>query len=238
MKPVLHLHNYISGLPDPIRQDFESRCHQRRFTKDEVVYSQGDTPTSMYQLVRGGVKLSNYSLEGREFIAGELREGDCFGEMGLIDGLPRVSHAVATCDTELRALSKRDFDSLNLLYPEFSRQMMLILCRRVRYLYSLNAEASGLGLRERLALCLCRLAYSHGHRNENNEICVAISQEELGRMLGASRQTINKELNVLAGQAGVELRYGKIYLTDLAGLEQNYGYLLGEEHITATYGQE
>ncbi len=238
MKAIQHMHDFISELPDPIRADVASRAHQRKFAKAETVYCQGDLPTSMYQIVSGSVKLCNYSLEGAEFIAGEFRQGDCFGEMGLVDGLPRVSHAVATSDTVLQVIGKQDFDALNLLYPEFSRQVMLILCRRVRYTYGLHAEATGHGLHERLAVHLYRLAHSHGCLDESEHLYVAISQEELGRMLGASRQSINKELKTLAREGSVDLRYGKIYLTDLAGMEQRYGHLLGEEQITAAYGED
>ena len=77
----------------------------------------------MFQLITGGVKLCNYSIDGREFVAAEFRPGDCVGEMGLIDGLPRVSHAVATADSLLRVLRKEDFDYLVVHYPEFARHV-------------------------------------------------------------------------------------------------------------------
>ncbi len=229
------MHNFLNELPEPVSAEVERRSRLRRVAGGEVIYSQGDAPSELYQVLSGSIKLCNYSVDGREFLAGEFRAGDCFGEMGLIDGLPRVSHAVAVHDTSLRVLGRQDFDELNRAFPEFSRQVMLMLCRRVRFLYGLQAEASGLSLHQRLARTLCRLAYSQGARDGAGELYVVISQEELGRMLGVSRQTINKELKTLVEEGAIDLRYGKIQLTDLDGLRERYESLMGSEQITPGY---
>ncbi len=235
MKTIPHMHDYFSELPEPVRQEIESRCRQRKVCKGDALYRQGDSPDEMYQLITGGVKLCNYSVDGREFVAAEFRPGDCVGEMGLIDGLPRVSHVVATTDSLVRVLRKADFDYLVETYPEFSRQVMLTLCRRLRWAYGLNAEASGLSLHQRLTLHLYRLAQSHGIRDEAGALYIGISQEELGRMLGASRQTVNKELKALMEEGCVDLRYGKIYLINLEAMCEQYEAILGAEQITAAY---
>jgi len=235
MKTIPHMHDFISGLPETVRAEVESRCRQRRVCAGEAVYCQGDQAIEMYQLVTGSVKLCNYSFDGREFVSIEFRAGDCFGEMGLIDGLPRVSHAVATADCLLKVMTKQDFDHCVRTYPEFAQQVMLTLCRRSRYAYGMLAEAGGLNLRQRLALQLFRLGHSHGCRDGAGDLYISISQEELGRMLGASRQTINKCLQELVRERSVELRYGKIYLVDLEGMQARYEPLMGLEQIAASY---
>ena len=219
----------------PLRLEVDARCKTRVIAKGEAVYRQGEPSTEIYRLVSGAVKLCSYSVEGREFVASGFRAGDCFGEMGVIDGLPRVSHAEATEDCVLNVLSKTEFDRFVKKYPEFSQQVMVMLCRRLRFAYAVNAETSGLALHQRLALHLYRLAYSQGSPTKDGEFVINISQEELGRMLGASRQTVNKELKKLVSEGSVDLRYGKIYVTDLECIRSNYEYLMGAEQIAATY---
>ena len=235
MKTIPHMHDFFSELPDSVRLEVEARSRQRKVCKDEIVYCQGDKPNEMYQLISGGIKLCNYYIDGREFVAAEFRPGDCVGEMGLIDGLPRVSHAIATTDSLLRVLRKEDFDHLVATHTEFAQQVMLTLCRRLRWAYGLNAEASGLALQQRLALHLYRLAQSHARRDDAGGLYISISQEQLARMLGASRQTINKELRALLEEGSVDLRYGKIYLNDLEGMCEKYELMLGGEQITSAY---
>lgn len=235
MKTIPHMHDFFSDLPEDVLRAVESCSRNRKVSKDDAIYRQGDLPTEMYQLLSGGIKLCSYSLDGREFVTAEFRPGDCFGEMGLIDGLPRVSYAIATEDSEFRVLSKSDFDALIREHPAFSSQVMLTLCRRNRWAYGLVAEANGLLLQQRLALHLFRLAQSHGVKDGEGSLYISMSQEQLGRMLGASRQTINKELKGLMKEGFVDLRYGKIYVSNLEELCARYEPMLGAEQITAAY---
>ncbi|TDG12840.1 Crp/Fnr family transcriptional regulator [Seongchinamella unica] len=237
MRVIPHMHAFVSELSPEARQAFEELSVLRRVGKGEAVYRQGDKPNELYQLVEGRVRLCNYSLEGREVVSGEFQPGDCFGEMGLIDGLPRVSHAIASCDSAVRVLSRAGFDELTTRYPEVDRKIALMMCHRVRYLYALNEEASELTLHQRVARCVLRMAYSRDSNNPERELFIAISQEELGQMLGASRQSINKELKALVCEGIIELRYGRIYIQDLERLKDQYEYLLAGEPITPGYQQ-
>lgn len=233
MIAVPHLHDFINQLPDALRQTVLVRARSRSVPKGDAVYRQGDEPTEWFQIVSGGVKLCSYSMEGDELVTLELRDGDCFGEMGVIDGLPRVSHAMAARDCELRVWSRADFEALTGEEPAFNRNVMRMLARRSRLAYCMFVESSGLSLRERLAVALCRLAY--GLFEDPAETDIPISQEGLGQMLGASRQSVNKELQHLASEQLITLRYGKIRVTDLAELVRRYGYLVGTEPIAASY---
>ncbi|RLQ22285.1 Crp/Fnr family transcriptional regulator [Seongchinamella sediminis] len=229
------MHAFVSELSPEARGAFEALSSLRRLGKGEAVYRQGDEPNELYQLVEGRVRLCNYSLEGKEVVSGEFQPGDCFGEMGMIDGLTRVSHAIASCDCVVRVLSRAGFDTLTAKFPEVDRKIAVMLCHRVRYLYSLNEEASELTLHQRVARCVLRMAYSRESNNPERELYIAISQEELGQMLGASRQSINKELKALVCEGSIELRYGRIYIQDLEQLKEQYEYLLGMEPITPGY---
>ncbi|MFV0477709.1 MAG: Crp/Fnr family transcriptional regulator [Parahaliea sp.] len=235
MQTILHMHDFIGVLPGPIRDAVMSRSTLRTVREGEAVYRQGDIPKELYRLISGGVKLCNYSIDGKEVIAGEFRPGDCFGEMGLIDGMPRISHAVATCDCSIAVFTKRDFEKCNRQFPEFSQQLMQMLCRRVRLIYSAHTEVRGLNLHQRLALNIYRLAHSQGMHDEQGKLFVRISQEELGRLMGASRQSINKELQYLVAEGTVEVRYGKIYILDIELLQDRYELLMGSEQFTAIY---
>lgn len=184
MQVIPHMHAFVSELSPAARQAFEELSTLRKVGKGEAVYRQGDTPSEVYQLVEGRVKLCNYSPEGREVVSGELQLGDCFGEMGLIDGLPRMSHAIASCDSIVRVLNRPGFDELTAKHPEVDRKIAAVLCHRVRYLYSLNEEASELTLHQRVARCVLRLAYSRESNNPERELFIAISQEERGRCWG------------------------------------------------------
>jgi CRP-like cAMP-binding protein len=230
---IPHLHDFVEQLPDDLRQIVIHRARERSVAKGDAVYRQGEAPVECFQILSGTIKICSYSTAGAELITMELRDGDCFGEMGVIDELPRVSHAIAVTPCVLRVWTRADFDGLNEQYPAFNRAVMRMLARRTRLAYSLWIESSGLSLRERLAVAICRLAYTIA--GDPAETDIPISQEALGQMLGASRQTVNKELQQLASAKLVTLRYGKIRVTDLSQLVRLYGNLLGTEPVAASY---
>ena len=233
MITIPHLHDIIDELPQELHAELDARSRERSIEKDDTIYHQGDKPEEWFKIHSGAVKLCTYSASGRELIALELHEGDCFGEMGVIDGLPRVSNAVAVKPCTLRVWSRTDFVELGDKFPCFKDAVMRMLALRSRLAYCMLAETSGLSLRERLAIALCRLAYTiPGDPMEKD---IPISQEGLGQMLGASRQTVNKELQQLASAQLISLNYGRIRVINLPDLEHRFGQLAGTDPITPTY---
>ncbi|MCP5191158.1 MAG: Crp/Fnr family transcriptional regulator [Pseudomonadales bacterium] len=237
MRTIPYLHDFISELPDHIKEDISRLSTERTLSRGDAAYRKGDPPGEVFRLLEGAVKLCNYSLDGREMIAGEFRPGDCFGEMGVIDGLPRVSNAIASRDSRLGVISKQDFDALRRKHPEINAQLNLVLCRRVRFLYSLYDESFGLKLNVRLARVLHRLAYSHGIQGHAGEIYIEISHQDLSHMLGASRQSISKELKLLEHEGDIQLRYSKIYFRDLALLAEKCEQAVGMEQFAPIYDE-
>ena len=235
MRTIPRMHDFISELSDPVRAELESLSAVRRVTKGEAVYARGDESRELYRLLEGAVKLCNYSLDGKEILMGEFRPGDCFGEMGLIDGLPRTSFAVAVKDSRLSVLSKPNFFTLYRAHPEISWQLNLVQCRRIRFLYGLTEDAAGLNIHFRLARAIHRLAYSHGYRGGDERVYIDVSHEELSKMLGASRQSVSKELKLLEREGAIELRYGKIYICDIAALGEKYETAVGMEQVAPLY---
>ena len=159
--------------------------------------------------------------------------------MPLIDGLPRATYAVALGPTEVNVLNEANFKMLYQKYPIISQQLNVMLCRRIRVLSELIADSNLLSLRQRMARLIHRLAFSHGAiAGEDDLRVIDTSHEELGTMLGASRQSVSKELKALEQDDTIELRYGKITIKNIKKLEEAYEMLMGTEQITPTYRNE
>ena len=147
-----------------------------------------------------------------------------------------MNSAVAVRESRVSVLSKPNFFMLYKKHPEISWQLNLVQCRRLRFFFSLTEDAAGLNLHVRLARAIHRLAHSHGYRDGNDGSCIDVSHEELSNMLGASRQSVSKELKLLEREGEIELRYGKIYIPDLAALGEKYEKGMGMEQVAPHYG--
>ena len=97
------------------------------------VFDMDDYGDRMYILKKGkiGISLEKGKSKDTSYIA-ELGEGECFGEMNLLDDLPRSASAHVLEDSELLSLEKSRLRGLIINYPELSLGMMKSLCKRLR----------------------------------------------------------------------------------------------------------
>jgi CRP-like cAMP-binding protein len=182
------------------------------------------------------VRICNVSESGREVTLGELRAGDCVGEVGMIDGLPRFNSAIAAEDCRVLVLGRPEFDRLYKAHPEISHELNRLLAYRVRFFYMHAEEARVLSLGQRLARLLARTAYGAGVTQDNGEILVQpLSHETLASMLGATRSAVTVEMKRLEQAGLVRASYGKVYIRDLEALLAPVEALIGAEPVVPTY---
>jgi CRP-like cAMP-binding protein len=116
----------------------------------EQVFHLGEPGGQMYIIVQGRVGIAIHEDPGcRDFVA-EMKSGDCFGEMGVLDGLPRSATAHVLEDTEALSLSKERLHGLLMSYPELGVGMLLALSRRLRQAnIALAGHQNGAGAMEK-----------------------------------------------------------------------------------------
>lgn len=166
--------------------------------KDRVLFQKGDPGDKLFIIDKGGVKICSYTEKGDEFIYAVLGSGDFFGEMALIDGLPRSADAITTMDSAFYVLHKRDF--LNILKSNFHlvEAILQALSKRVRELNEMVIDASYTNVMERLAKRLVRMVEENeSELNEKGEIVITHSQPYLASIIGTTRESINRRLREL-----------------------------------------
>jgi CRP-like cAMP-binding protein len=105
---------------------------KEEFFSGDRIFEFGDQGDHLYLLVSGKVGISiDPDPNSRNFIA-TLGPGDCFGEMNLLDDLPRSATAHVIEDTSVLTLEKSRLRGLILSYPEISIGMLRALSMRLR----------------------------------------------------------------------------------------------------------
>jgi len=234
MLKIEHFHNWLSPLPKHVLDKVREAMTVRELVDGEAIYHLGDEANELYQVLEGQIKCHMYSHDGKEVIIANFFSGDAFGEVGLLDGLPRGTNAYAIGATSVYALSKADFLRLREEHPEINAQLVIMFSHRLRMAYTLSTDNLTLTLRQRLARYLLRTVASKTNQHEK-DVLIDASQEELTRVLVASRQSINKELKLMESEGLVEVKYGKILLKDTQVLAEQYEYLVGQEILTPDY---
>lgn len=236
MHKVLNMHNWISELPQEIRHEVIQQCVTRRLGDGECLYRLGDQAEDCFQVIKGRLKVCTFNLSGQEMVHAYLMEGDCVGDWALIINEPRMNFAFAYGETEVNVLKKPAFDELYDKYPEIPKALNRVMAHRLRYTFMLAEDASLLPLRQRLARAIVRMGHSVGELEEDGRVTIDdISHDELGKLVGSTRQSVGRELKKLEQEGAIEIKYGKLIIKDIAVFGKQYDRLLAVEPVVADY---
>lgn len=219
----------FAPLPAAVRSRLAGALVPRRFERDAVVYLRGDEAVAFYGISEGRVRFSAASTEGKEVVLDYAGPGQWFGEIGLFDAGPRVVDARTADRAHLEVLARRDLLALCRAEPELMFRIVELFSRRIRRAEEIIVDASFLGLPARLARNLLHLAVdeAHGEATERGP-AIRISQDELGRLAGVTRESAGRQLKAWEREGLVALDYGRVILVNAAGLRRLVSAAIGE----------
>jgi CRP/FNR family transcriptional regulator, cyclic AMP receptor protein len=204
----------FAGLDDEALRSLATHAQRRRFAAGEVIFRIGAPGQSMMTVVTGTVRISAPSPDGKEIVLAEVGIGEVIGEMALLDGKERSADAVALTNCDLLVLERRDMLVYLERHPSIGIKLLEVLCERLRRTDQQIHEIAFLGLPTRLAKALLRLGGS------NPQAKLALSQRELGSMIGGTRESVNRCLREWHRRGFIELHEGWIIIRDRPELEQ------------------
>src|SRR5580693_10182465 len=97
----------------------------------EYVFREGDLGTEMFIIQEGKIEILN-RMGDEDRVLAVLEKGDFFGEMSVLEDLPRAASARALTDTRLLQINGSTFDQMLQANPEIAVRMMRKLSRRLR----------------------------------------------------------------------------------------------------------
>jgi CRP-like cAMP-binding protein len=187
----------------------------------QTLFYKGDEGTALYIIKRGAIKIVLPSKIGDEIIVTIFTVNDFFGEMALLDGEPRSANAVAIEPTEVFVLNRNNFLSFLKSNINAIRSILSSLSKRLRLTDEFLEDTCFLSISARLAKKLVELAESHGKKEENIvNIDLNLTQKELGDMIGATRESTNKELKMLRDRGLISTDGYRIKIHDMVRLKR------------------
>jgi len=218
VQTILERNRLFRGLSAAAIQQISALAIRRPYEQDAIVFSQGDPGDSLYGVVTGRVRISASTREGKEMFLNIMEPGDTFGEIALLDGNPRTATATATATCELMIIPRGQFLALLQREPTVAIHLLQLLCQRIRWTSGQAEDSALLTVPARLARRLLTLARQHGHPSPKG-VQLVISQEEMGRFLGISRQAVNQYLQEWRAKGWVDVGRGKVTVLDEKGLQ-------------------
>jgi CRP/FNR family cyclic AMP-dependent transcriptional regulator len=204
----------FAGLDEGALRALATHAHRRRFAAGEVIFRIGAPGQAMMAVLTGTVRISAPSPDGKEIVLADLGAGEVFGEIALLDGKERSADAAALTNCDLLVLERRDMLGYLERHPSIAVKLLEVLCERLRRTDQQIGEIAFLGLPTRLAKALLRLGAGAPQAK------LALSQRELGSMIGGTRESVNRCLREWHRRGVIELDEGWIIIRDREALEE------------------
>jgi CRP/FNR family transcriptional regulator, cyclic AMP receptor protein len=205
------------GLKADERDAIASRARIRSFKSGETVFTIGSPGDTMMAVLRGNVRISVPSPDGKEFLLAILPQGEVFGELAVLDGKPRSADAVSDGPCTLALLDRRDVLSFFERNPGTWPKLLEVLSDRLRRTDELLAEIAMNQLPVRLAKAMLRVTgESPTAKTKTN---ITLSQRELANMVGGTRESVNKCIRVWQRDGIVHVTGGVIVIKKRTALE-------------------
>ena len=191
----------------------------RRVRRGQTIFQRGDEGSSLMAVLRGRVRISSVSGDGKELTLNVINPGEIFGEIALLDGQPRSADAVAIEDSVLLVVDRRYFLPFLRHKEDLCLRLLAVLCSRLRRTSTALEEIALFDLPVRLARVLLKLAEDYGRPSSTGtRIDLKLSQRDLSNLVAASRESVNKLLRTWRENGTVELEDGFIVLRRPVGL--------------------
>lgn len=188
---------------------------KRKYTKNSIVFLEEESGAILFIISTGKVKVVRTDDNGKEVILSILGPGDFFGEMSLLDGLPRSATVVSLDESELFIIHRRDFLNLLESTPQVGTSLLRELTRRLR---KADEQIENLSLKDavgRVATVILQLADDVGKIKRGEVIIEDFPvQQDLANMAGTSRETISRTIHQFMRLDYLEQRSNSLVIKD------------------------
>ncbi len=202
-------------LPESVKALLK-RAYINRYPKRTTIVDSGTESQSLYLILKGSVSIILQDEE-REIVVAYLNPGDFFGEMGLFESNPQRTAEVRTRDVcEIAEISYDTFHELSRQYPDLSYAVFAQLVRRLKNTTRKVTDLAFIDVSGRIARCLLDLASQQEAMILPNGRQIRITRQEIGRIVGCSREMVGRVLKTLEEQGMIESNGKSILIFDVS----------------------
>ncbi len=216
--------SWFSSLSPSLRHDILRVAYVKRYRDGQVIGTRGAAPEEWKACAKGAVRVCSTSVSGKQTTLAYVEPGFWFGDTSLLDGGERTHDAYAHGDCTLLCVRRADFERLLAEHTELYAAILQLHVKRIRMLYATVEDMNTLALRSRLAKQLLVLMRGYGEPasafSKDIRIGLHLAQEELGQLLGASRQRVNQALKAMERRGIIRVDPAGLVICDLDGLQR------------------
>ena len=173
-----------------------SKMAVKHFKKNETILYEEDTNAYMYIILLGKVKVVRTTEDGKEIILAIHKSGSFFGEMSLIDGKTTPASVLATEDSLIAIISKEDFFSIIFNQNKVTKNLLEILCARLRHCWNTIELLNFNNASQRAKMLFLMLSDEYGTKTPEGVILnIKLTHQDISDMTGLTRETVTRVID-------------------------------------------
>src|SRR5690606_28251265 len=153
----------------------------KSFTKNDIVFNEGNMANYYYQIKEGKVKMFNMTEDGKEFVQGFFGSKASFGEPPLFTSFKYPANAQALTDCSIFILPKESFFQVLRDHPDIHLKLTKLICVRMVFKAKMAKEISIFPPEHRILTLL-------NHLNETAKIAtpyeVNLTRQQISELTG------------------------------------------------------
>jgi len=204
-------------LAPKLQESLRGLLHQQTFASGEHLFSQGAATTSFYIIAEGRVKVTRVTAQGDEIILCVRGPGQFLCPVTTLDGGSQLGRAEALTDTSVLRAERDSLAALCQQHPELLGIVVQSCLWEVRHLVERVELLASQGVQRRLARMLLIYIGRQVQGSSVNE--VPLTHQDLGALIGASRESVSRALAQLQREGSVSLTRGRVIILDRERLQ-------------------
>jgi CRP/FNR family transcriptional regulator/CRP/FNR family cyclic AMP-dependent transcriptional regulator len=197
-------------------EQLSSVVREHHYRKNVTIFHIDDPGNAMFVIKNGLVKVTIEDEAGREMIIRMLYSTDFFGDMALVDGLPRSATVTTQESSDVLIIHRDQFLHIAHQYPKILLNMAGVLSRRLRASDELIRSLAFFDVYGKVARVLLSLAMDKGRTtDEGMVIDLRLTQQELAELAGMSRETMTRTLRAFQRAGVVRVESGVITILSI-----------------------
>lgn len=215
---------FFKKLSPAALRDLESMEFPTLYQPGQLLFSEKTSPSGIFIVVSGDVKLSINSSEGKRLILSIAKAGEVLGLSSVLSGLPSEMTAEVLYPSRIAVIERDQFLAFMSRHPEVyqvvTQELSLqykVACEQLRTV-ALSGSAP-----EKLARLLLEWSENGQKTGPSTRFRFSLTHEEIGEFIGASRETVTRTLSTFKNRRLVAFHGSILEIPSRVALENVAG---------------
>ncbi len=214
---------FFCHLPKPVMEAFQSLKFTIGYPAGATLFVEGQECRGIYVLCKGRVKLSTSSADGQTLILKVAQAGEVLGLSAAISAIPYETTAETGQPCQLNFVKRDDFLKFLAEHGEACMHAAIYMSHECQQAYQHLRSFTMSSSSQRIARLMMDWSHEDSGMATTHGIKVALTHDEIGQIIGMSRETVTRTLATFRKQHIAELHGSTLLIQNMAAIHKLAG---------------